>query len=67
MFTIQKAKIESWGYEIKGRNFHNTAPSVEAAIRYLKNRYGYDVQYRIIEEGRKVMITQATYNLSVSH
>jgi len=54
MFTIQKAKIESWGYEIKGRNFHNTAPSVEAAIRYLKNRYGYDVQYRIIEEGRKL-------------
>lgn len=46
-FTIKKAKIEQWGYEITARGFHNIAPTVEAAIMYLKDRYGCDVKYSI--------------------
>lgn len=48
-FTIKKAKIPAWGYEITSKGFHNIAPTVEAAILYLKGRYGYDVKYRVIE------------------
>ena len=44
-FTIKKARIPQWGYEITAKGFHNIAPSIEAAIMYLKNRYGYDVKY----------------------
>ena len=46
-FVIRKAKIEKWGYEITARGFHNIAPTVEAAVAYLKDRYGDDVKYRI--------------------
>lgn len=46
-FTIKPARIPGWGYEITAKGFHNIAPSVEAAIAYLKDRYGYDVKYRI--------------------
>lgn len=53
IFTIKKSKIPSWGYEIIGRNFHNIAPSVESAIMYLKDRYGYDVKYRVRKEAKK--------------
>lgn len=49
-FTIRKAKIERWGYEIVAKGYHNIAPSVEAAVQYLKNRYGYDVKYKIEED-----------------
>ena len=44
-FTIKKSRIPQWGYEITAKGFHNIAPSIEAAIMYLKNRYGYDVKY----------------------
>lgn len=49
-FTIKKAKIPSWGYEITAKGFHNIAPTVEVAISYLKGRYGCDVKYRVKEE-----------------
>ena len=44
-FIIKKSRIPQWGYEITAKGFHNIAPSIEAAIMYLKNRYGYDVKY----------------------
>lgn len=47
VFTIQKAKIPAWGYEITAKGFHNIAPTVEAAISYLKGRYGCNVKYRV--------------------
>lgn len=47
-FTIKKARIKEWGYEITAKNFHNIAPTAEAAVRYLQGRYGHDVEYRII-------------------
>lgn len=50
VFTIKKAKVEAWGYEITGKNFHNIAPSVESAKQYLVNRYGADVKIRIRKE-----------------
>ena len=49
IFVIKKAKIEKWGYEIISKGFHNIAPSIEAAISYLKSRYGNDVKYRIVD------------------
>ena len=49
VFTIQKAKIPAWGYEITAKGFHNIAPTVEAAVSYLKSRYGHDVKYRVKE------------------
>lgn len=49
VFTIRKAKIPAWGYEITAKGFHNIAPSVEAAVDYLKGRYGADVKYRVKE------------------
>lgn len=52
VFTIQKAKITAWGYEITAKGFHNIAPTVEAAISYLKGRYGWDVKYRVKEDKR---------------
>lgn len=52
VFTIQKAKIPAWGYEITAKGFHNIAPIVEAAISYLKGRYGCDVKYRVKEDKR---------------
>lgn len=47
VYTIKKSKIEVWGYEITAKGFHNIAPSVEIAIRYLKDRFGHDVKYRV--------------------
>ena len=47
IFTIKKAKIPAWGYEITAKEFHNIAPSVEAAVNYLQDRYGPDVNYKI--------------------
>ena len=52
VFTIQKAKIPAWGYEITAKGFHNIAPTVEAAISYLKGRYGCNVKYRVKEDER---------------
>lgn len=46
-FTIKKAKIAIWGWEIIAKNFHNIAPTKEAAINYLKDRYGHDVKYHV--------------------
>ena len=47
VFTIQKAKIPAWGYEITAKGFHNIAPSVEAAVDYLQGRFGADVKYKV--------------------
>ncbi|KAB0577208.1 hypothetical protein EI53_01230 [Fusobacterium naviforme] len=52
-YTIKKAKIESWGYEITARGFHNIAPTVEAAVNYLKDRFGNDVKYSVKEPERR--------------
>ena len=49
-YTIKKSKIPAWGYEITAKNFHNIAPTKEAAIRYLQDRFGRDVQYRILRD-----------------
>ena len=49
IFVIKKAKIEKWGYEIIAKGFHNIAPSIETAISYLKDRFGNDVKYRIVD------------------
>ncbi len=49
-YTIKKAKIEAWGYEITAKGFHNIAPSVEAAIDYLQGRFGWDVKFKIKED-----------------
>lgn len=48
-FTIKKSKVPAWGYEITARGFHNIAPSVEAAVRYLQDRYGLDVKYCVCD------------------
>ena len=51
VFIIEKSTIPAWGYEIVCSNwFHNIAPSVEAAVSYLKGRYGYDVRYIVRNE-----------------
>lgn len=47
-FTIKKAKISAWGYEITAKGFHNIAPSVDSAISYLKGWFGGDVKYKVI-------------------
>ena len=47
VFTIKRAKISAWGYEITAKGFHNIAPTVEAAVDYLKGRYGADVKYKV--------------------
>ena len=46
-FVIKKAKIPVWGYEITAKGFHNIAPTVEAAVNYLKSRYGNSVKYTV--------------------
>lgn len=49
IFIIKKSKVSNWGYEITcGDWFHNIAPTVEAAIKYLEGRYGYNVKYKVI-------------------
>ena len=48
-FVIKKSKIPQWGYEITAKGFHNIAPTAEAAVSYLKSRYGHDVKYRVKE------------------
>lgn len=50
VYIIRKAKIKQWGYEITCKNYHNIAPSVEAAINYLKDRYGSSVRYIVRKE-----------------
>ncbi len=52
-YTIKKSQVAGWGYEITAKGFHNIAPTVEAAIKYLQGRFGYDVKYRIKEEKTK--------------
>jgi hypothetical protein len=53
VFTIKKSKIEKWGYEITcGDWFHNTAPSADIAVNYLKDRFGHNVKYKIIKENK---------------
>lgn len=47
VFTIKKSKRANWGYEITSKGFHNITPSVDAAIVYLKDRYGPYVKYRV--------------------
>lgn len=47
VFTIQKAKIPAWGYEITAKGLHNIAPTVEAAVSYLQGRFGADVKYKV--------------------
>lgn len=49
-FTIKQAQIPAWGWEITARGYHNIAPTKEAAIRYLQDRYGHDVKYRVKED-----------------
>lgn len=39
-FAIKKAKITAKG-------FHNIAPTVEAAVSYLRGRFGADVKYKV--------------------
>lgn len=46
-FTIKKARIPEWGYEITAKGFHNIAPTVEDAVKYLQNRYGHDVKIKV--------------------
>lgn len=52
-YIIKKAKIGKWGYEItanskrSGYKYHNIAPTIEAAISLLRNRFGADVDYKI--------------------
>ena len=46
-FVIKKAKIPAWGYEITAKGFHNIAPTIEAAVNYLKGRYGSSVKYTV--------------------
>lgn len=54
IYTIKKSKIPQWGYEITSKGFHNIAPTVEIAVRYLQDRFGSDVKYRIKDtEGKK--------------
>lgn len=47
-FKIKKSKIPKWGYEITAKGFHNVAPSVEEAVKYLQGRFGGDVKYKVI-------------------
>lgn len=49
-FTIRPAKIPAWRYEIIGKNFHNIAPSEDAAIQYLRDRFGRSCRIRIMKE-----------------
>lgn len=51
-FTVRPAKIPAWRYEIIGNNFHNIAPSEEAAVEYLRDRFGRSCRIRIIKEAQ---------------
>ena len=53
VYTIQKSKYSVWGYEITAERFHDIAPTVDAAIQYLKDRFGLRVKYRVKEGIRK--------------
>ena len=53
VFTIKKSKIKQWGYEITARGFHNIAPTADEAVAYLKDRYGYDVKFKVDEARRE--------------
>jgi len=50
VFTIKKSRIPQWGYEITAKNFHNIAPSEEAAKQYLQDRFGAGVKIRVKQE-----------------
>ena len=47
-FTIIPAKIPAWRYEIIAKGYHNIAPSIDAAITLLKDRFGQNVKIRIV-------------------
>ena len=49
IYTIKKSSVPAWKYEITGSDghFHNTAPTVESAIDYLKDRFGLDVKIKV--------------------
>lgn len=52
-YIIKKARIDKWGYEItaggkhSGYEYHNIAPTIEAAVTLLQDRFGIDVDYKI--------------------
>ena len=52
-YTIRPARIASWGYEITEPHYLNIAPSVDAAILYLRDRFGSDVKSRVREEASR--------------
>lgn len=52
-FTIKKARIPQWGYEITAHGYHNIAPSVPAAVRMLRDRFGNNVRIRIIDDDER--------------
>ena len=52
-YTIRPARIASWGDESTAPHYHNIAPSVDAAIRYLQDRFGSDVKIRVREEASR--------------
>ena len=52
-YTIRPATLASWAYEITAPHCHNVAPSVDAAIRYLQDRFGSDVKIRVREEASR--------------
>lgn len=49
-FTISKATVPVWKYEIRAKGFHNIAPTVSAAVNYLIGRFGGDVKYIVVGE-----------------
>lgn len=48
VFKIIPARYSIWGYEIIAKNFHNIAPSIESAERYLIDRFGINVKYKVV-------------------
>lgn len=63
IYTIRKSDIDVWGYEITAGShghleFHEIAPSVEIAVRYLKNRFGSDVKIRIKEPKTSAKVSE---------
>lgn len=49
-YSVKKARIPAWGYEITSKGFHNIAPTEEKAIDYLRWRFGHDVKIRIYDD-----------------
>lgn len=43
-FVIKESRIPEWKYEITSKNYHNIAPSIAVAVRYLKDRYGSNIR-----------------------